>query len=400
MAATVLVLGGNVYTVPSIVTLKEAGFRVAVADGNPNAPAFDVADACGRFDFRDWDKGLAFARAQKARGIIATHDRAVLPAALITEAMGLRGPTPAAARIATSKKLMREAWRSAGLPSPAVALAGSEAEFIAAARRIGFPAVCKPTDDVGGGSRGVRRIDADTDLAGAYRFASSFSDSPEVLVEQYYEGLEHSAEVLMQNGQGFALMVSDKVKSPPPYRVDKSVIYPSSLEGAALERVKRLAVEAAKAVGLRDGAAHVELCTLPDGGNALFEIGLRCGGGATPHPIALQTCGVNEMAAYAHILCGTGGGFAPRCARGAAYHFITAPPGTLKKIEGFERARTMPGIIEAALAARPGDAVRELRTSSDRLGYFVAAGATAAEALARARAAEEQLTFEYGNGDA
>ncbi|MBI5638493.1 MAG: ATP-grasp domain-containing protein, partial [Nitrospinae bacterium] len=281
MSAVIMVLGGNFYTVPSILSLKEAGFTVVVVDGDPKAPAFDIADACGKFDFRDWERGLALARAHNVQGVMPTHDRGVLPAALIGEALGLRGPSPDAARAATSKKLMRRAWSAAGLPSPAIALARNVEEFKTAAARIGFPAICKPTGDVGGGSRGVRRLDAETDLADAYRFATSFSDSPEALVEPCYEGLEHSVEVLMRGGGGVALMVSDKVKTPPPYRVDKSVIYPTRLTGAALQRVRMLSVEAARAVGLRDGAAHVELCTLPDGGNALFEIGLRCGGGAT-----------------------------------------------------------------------------------------------------------------------
>lgn len=397
MSATIMVLGGNIYTVPSILSLKEAGFKVVVVDGNPEAPAFDIADASGKFDFRDWERGLALARSQKVQGVIPTHDRGVLPAALIGEALGLRGPSPGAARAATSKKLMRQAWSAAGLPSPAIALARNVEEFKKAVAHIGFPAICKPTDDVGGGSRGVRRLDAETDLADAYGFATSFSGSPEALVEPCYEGLEHSVEVLMRGGVGVALMVSDKVKTLPPYRVDKSVIYPTRLTGAALQRVQTLSVEAARAVGLRDGAAHVELCTLPDGGNALFEIGLRCGGGATPHPIALLASGVNEIVEYAHILTGGIRDFSPKFAKGAVFHFITARPGKLQNVAGFEAARAMPGIIEAGLTAKPGDTVKEIRTSSDRLGYLVAAGETADEAYQRALAAEQQLTFEYGN---
>ncbi len=397
MSTAIMVLGGNVYTVPSILSLKEAGFTVVVVDGNPEAPAFEIADVCGKFDFRDWEQGLNLARIQKVKGVMPTHDRGVVPAALISKALGLHGPSPEAARTATSKKLMRQAWSAAGLPSPAIALASNIEEFKAAVARIGFPSICKPTDDVGGGSRGVRRLDLETDLAEAYHFATSFSGSPETLVEPYYEGLEHSVEVLMRRGDGIALMISDKVKTPPPYRVDKSVIYPTRLTGEALEKVRMLSVEAARAVGLNDGAAHVELCSLPDGGNVLFEIGLRCGGGATPHPIALLTSGINEIVEYAHILTGEERNFSPKFSKGAVFHFITAKPGTLKTVAGFEAARAMPGIIEAGLTAKPGDVVKEIRTSSDRLGYFVAAGITADEAYHKALVAEQQLIFEYGN---
>ncbi|MBI5637195.1 MAG: hypothetical protein HZA03_04405, partial [Nitrospinae bacterium] len=107
--------------------------------------------------------------------------------------------------------------------------------------------------------------------------------------------------------------------------------------------------------------------------------------------------GVNEIVEYAHILTGGVRDFSPKFAKGAVFHFITAKPGKLANVAGFEAARTMPGIIEAGLTAKPGDTVNEIRTSSDRLGYFVAAGETAGEAYQRAMAAEQQLTFEYGN---
>ncbi|MBI5179007.1 MAG: ATP-grasp domain-containing protein [Nitrospinae bacterium] len=393
---TLVILGGNIYSVPSIATLNEHGFRTVVVDGNPQAPGMRIAHACGEFDFRDVEKGIELAKRENAGAVIPTHDRAVLPAALISQSLGLRGPSPVAARTATSKKLMRQAWCAAGLPSPAIRLADSRDSFAHAVRETGFPAICKPTDDVGGGSRGVRKIEADADLNDVYAFASSFSDSPEVLVEPYFEGLEHSAEVLMRGGEGVTLMVSDKVKTPPPYRVDKSVLYPSRLNGAALENVKRLAIKAARAVGLVDGAAHVELCTLPDGSQMLFEIGLRCGGGATPHPIAELTSGVNEMVEYAEILLGNSKrSLVPNHSRGAVFHFITASPGKIKEVSGFEIAAALPGIIDAYCTAKPGDTVRGLKTSADRLGYFVSAGDTAEEAHRRALDAEGELLFEY-----
>lgn len=396
MRPVVMVLGGNIYSVPSVQTLRDNGFKVVVADGSPSAPAFAVADVCGKFDFRDWEKGAALARREGVRGVIATHDRAVIPSALISRELGLLGPSPASAELATSKKKMRHAWLAAGLPSPRIELVSSVDAFKSAVAKTGFPCICKPTDDVGGGSRGVMRLDAATDLAEAYRFATSFSGSPEALVEPFFDGLEHSVEVLMKDGHGVALMISDKIKTQFPYRVDKSVIYPSTLEGGALERAKTTAIEAARALGLRDGAAHVELCTLQNTETMLFEIGLRCGGGATPHPIASLTSGVNEMVEYAHILCGTPGrDFRPTQSKGAVFHFITSRPGALKEIKGFEKARAMPGIIESALTAKPGDTVRELKTSGDRLGYFVAEGETAVEAHRRALAAERELEFIY-----
>ena len=393
---SVMILGGNVYTVPSVQTLKEHGYRLIVVDGNPDADCFDIADVCGKFDFRNLEKGIELAKKENIKVVVPTHDRAVSVAAKISQALQLNGPSVEAANTSTNKKKMREAWQKAGLPSPQFTAAGTFDEFKDAVRQIGFPAICKPTDDVGGGSRGVQKISETTELRDAYKFATSYSKSGEVIVETFFEGVEHSAEVLMRNGEGTVLMLSDKVKTEPPYRVDLSVVYPTRLKNDLHETLCELAIEAAKGVGLTDGAAHVELCTLPDNRQVLFEIGLRCGGGVTAHPLAELVTGVNQIVEYVEILLGNKDrDIAPKFNNGASFQFITSKPGRLKLIEGFNDAASMPGIQSACLTAKPGDTIESLKTSSQRLGYFVATGKSAEDAYKLGLAAQNKLRFIY-----
>ena len=391
-----MILGGNVYTVPSVKTLKEHGCRLVVVDGNSEADCFEFADVCGRFDFRNVEKGIELAKKENIKAVVPTHDRAVTVAAKISEALRLNGPSVEAAQTATNKVKMRGAWQKAGLPSPQFTTAGTFDEFKDAVRRIGFPAICKPTDDVGGGSRGVQKIHETTDLSDAYNFATSYSESSEVIVETFFEGLEHSAEVLMRNGEGTILMLSDKVKTEPPYRVDLSVVYPTRLNSDLYKSLSDLAINGAKAVGLTDGAAHVELCTLSDNRQVLFEIGLRCGGGVTAHPLAELVTGVNQMVEYVEILLGNKDReIAPKFINGASFQFITSKPGRIKSVEGFSEAASMPGIQSACLTVKPGDTIEALKTSSQRLGYFVATGKSADDAYELGLAANKRLRFIY-----
>lgn len=392
----VMILGGNEHTLPSVQTLNQHGYLLTVVDGNPDADCFGIANVSGRFDFRDIDSGIELAKKESIKAVVPTHDRAVVPAAAISKALGLNGPTLEAARTATNKLRMREQWRKAGLPSPDFKIARTVDEFKEAVMVSGYPAICKPTDDVGGGSRGVMKIDETSDLAQAYRFATSFSDSDEVIVEQFYEGLEHSAEVLMRDGEGVVLMVSDKVKTPPPYRVDLSVVYPTRQNGAQLDSLRSLAVSAAKAVGLTNGVAHVELCSLPDGSQVLFELGLRCGGGVTAHPICELVTGVNQMVEYVEILLGNKTRpITPRHKSAASYQFITAPPGIIKSLSGFTEAAALPGIRAACITVKQGETIQPLKTSAQRLGYFIAVGGTNEQALKRGLEAVNRLRFEY-----
>ena len=391
-----MILGGNVYTVPPVQTLKEHGYRLVVVDADNKAPCFEFADVCGKFDFRNVKKGIELAKRENVKAVIPTHDRAVIPAAKISEALRLNASSVEAANIATNKMKMREAWQKASLPSPQFQVAVTVDEFKDALKRIGLPAICKPTDDVGGGSRGVLKIDATTNLMDAYNFATSFSESKEVIVETFYEGLEHSAEVLMRDGEGVVLMISDKVKTAPPYRIDLSVVYPTRLNNDSIDSLSKLAVSAAKAVGLTNGAAHVELCTLPDNSQILFEIGLRCGGGVTAHPLAELVTGVNLMVEYVEILMGNKDrNITPQQKSGASFQFITAKPGRLKKIDGFEQAAALPGISSACLTVKPGDTIQPLKISSQRLGYFVATGNTNEEAYKLGLEARNRLRFIY-----
>ena len=392
----VMILGGNEHTVPSVQTLKQHGYLLTVVDGSPDAPCFAMADVCGKFDFRDIDSGIELARKENIKAVVPTHDRAVVPAAAISKALGLNGPTLEAAKTATNKQRMREQWLKASLPTPDYKIASTFDEFKEAVTVSGYPAICKPTDDVGGGSRGVMKIDENSNLAEAYRFAISFSDSDEVIVEQFYDGLEHSAEVLMRDGEGVVLMVSDKVKTAPPYRVDLSVVYPTRQNGAQLDSLRSLAVSAAKAVGLTDGVAHVELCSLPDGSQVLFELGLRCGGGVTAHPICALVTGVNQMVEYVEILLGNKTrAITPRSKSAASYQFITAAPGILNKLSGLEESARLPGIRSACITVEPGDTIQPLKTSAQRLGYFIAVGRTNEQALRHGLKALNNLRFEY-----
>jgi len=145
-----------------------------------------------------------------------------------------------------------------------------------------------------------------------------------------------------------------------------------------------------------NGAAHVELCTLPDGRQILFEIGLRCGGGVTAHPVAELVTGLNQMVEYVEILAGNKDrNIAPLFNNGASFQFISAKPGHVKNIDGFEEAAALPGINSACLTVKPGDTIQALKTSSQRLGYFVATGKTNEEAYRLGLEAQNRLRFVY-----
>ena len=85
-----------------------------------------------------------------------------------------------------------------------------------------WPLIFKPADSRGGGSRGISRVDGPAQVAGALEFAQSFYADKDVVIEEFLEGVEHSLELVAEPGGRFTLLaISDKEKTPPPYRVDE-----------------------------------------------------------------------------------------------------------------------------------------------------------------------------------
>lgn len=217
---------------------RRSGFEIVTIDRDPEAPGFDIADYAEPVDITDAEGAIRIARKYDVSGAIPMNDYAVPTAARIADDLDLIGIYPDVADACTDKASMRKRWAADGLPQPAFRVAEVLEEAWDAAADIGYPVVLKPAVSTGGGSRGVSLVDGPTDLETAFEFAQSAYEDDRVLVEERANGTEHSVEVVVQKGDASALVVSDKVKTPAPYRVDKSVMYPTSLDDSMRERVE------------------------------------------------------------------------------------------------------------------------------------------------------------------
>jgi 3-methylcrotonyl-CoA carboxylase alpha subunit len=104
------------------------------------------------------------------------------------------GPSEKAIRAMGSKTTARELMDKAGVPVvPGFAVTGSEEETITAAEAIGYPIMVKPA--LGGGGKGMRRIDAAADLidacATARREAKSAFGDDALLLEKFIDRPRH-----------------------------------------------------------------------------------------------------------------------------------------------------------------------------------------------------------------
>lgn len=395
MSKRVLILGASRYYIRAIESAKRAGYYTLVIDRNIDSPGFEYAHEHAAVDITDFKGALKYAAAKKIDGIVALNDFGVYTAAYVSGRLNLPGLTVEEAEIATSKAKLREKWAEKGQPNPSYRIVRSLDECYGACRDIGFPVIFKPSVSMGG-SRGVIFVDDVEKVEEAYAFSSGFYTDKTILVEEFMDGVEHSAEVLVYEGKGYVLAIADRSKTSFPARVDKNIVYPTRLTGERRRELERVIIDSVTSLGIRNGCAHVECCTLPSGEVKLFELGARPGGGGIPDPIVTYLTGVNEIEQYLKICTGDKPDhLAPLYERGCNYHFLTPSPGVVKRVSGLEDILTRENILDAALFVKPGDTIREIKIGADRSGFIIAGGEDAEEALRIGREAEEAIVIEY-----
>jgi acetyl/propionyl-CoA carboxylase alpha subunit len=147
----------------------------------------------------------------------------------------------------------------------------------AEAARIGYPILVKAA--AGGGGRGMRRVDAATDLTEAIRGASreaeaAFGD-PAVFMERYVERARHVEVQLLGDSHGSIVALGERDCSVQ--RRHQKLVEEAPAPGLSTEQRQRLhalAVEVASTVGLRN-AATAEFLFTPTGDFWFLEVNAR-----------------------------------------------------------------------------------------------------------------------------
>ena len=392
----IMILGASRYYIRSIIAAREMGCEVFVTDRNPRAEGFRYADFYEAVDIGNIEDSIKTAQKYKVDGVVAVNDFGVQTAAAIAANLGLPGIGTEVAKYATSKAWMRKIWKISGVPSARFEVIDSLERAYAAVEKLAvWPLIVKPADSRGGASRGVSKIEKIDQLKGAVDFAQSFYEDKEVVIEEFLDGIEHSIEALTYDGVTHILAVSDKEKTAPPYRVDRSVIYPTVYEGEKLKRIHDAAQSAIKALGITRGAAHVEICST-NKGPKLIEVGARCGGGGTPDPIIPWLTGIEMFKETVRIaLDQRPHRLEPLFMKGCVYRFLMPRPGKIRLISGIEDVKQVGGILDFEVLLKVGDEIRAVRTGGDRAGFIIAGGENREQAVRFADQAEECIRFEY-----
>jgi carnosine synthase len=259
-------------------------------------------------------------------GIVSFAELAQQLVAKLCDHFQVPGNSLQSVNAARDKYQSRDAWETAGLPTPKHYLIKEEEHIPLAGEHVGFPAVIKPI--FGAASIGVVRVDSMEQLHtqvmkvrqqllsarvinGALQEGIIGDDEGcdaaawidlSIMMEQYLDGPEVDVDIIMADGESVYEAMADNWPTIEPYFNETGSNCPSILPQYQQDELRDLAVASVKALGLTMGVFHVE-GKYTTHGPRIIEVNCRMGGGPV-HLINQLVWGVDLVVEQMILSCG------------------------------------------------------------------------------------------------
>ena len=258
------------------------------------------------------------------------------------------------------------------------------------AARLGYPLMIKAT--AGGGGRGIRRVQSESELADAFQSArseaeKSFGD-PAVFLERMVTGARHVEVQIIADNQGttWALGVRDCTVQRRNQKILEETPSPALSEEQQTE-LEQAAIRLTQAIGYRNAGTVEFLYHEPTREFSFMEVNARL---QVEHPVSEMVTGADLVKLQIHVARGGRLEAETPIKRG---HAIEARLNAEDPEDNFAPS---PGLVEQLrLASGPGLRVDTGIAEGDRIpseydsmiAKIIACGRTREEALARLRRA-------------
>ncbi|MFE5816159.1 ATP-grasp domain-containing protein [Streptomyces sp. NPDC056479] len=351
--------------------------------------------------------GPAMARAARelhavtpVAGVLCWDEGRIHATSYVAEALGLRNGEPDVIWRLRDKGQTRAALDEAGVAQPRSVAVKTLDEALAAADRVGYPAILKPRGL--GASLGVVRVEDAARLADRFPFTAGtkgpdpeplrYSTDQPVLVEELVTGEEISVDAVVQDGKAIPLFVGRKIVGYPPYAEEIGHFVdgddPLLTDPQLLDALQ----DTHTALGFRDGWTHSEFM-LTAAGPRLIEVNGRLGGDMIPY-LGMLATGIDPGLAAARAACGITPDTAPSHRRVAGIRFFYVEHDDTRIDSVSFRETGLPPAVEQLVAvARPGAVVSPppKGTVWGRIAFAIATGESIEECGGALDAAESAL---------
>lgn len=203
--------------------------------------------------------------------------------------------------LARNKFLMRKAFQNAGLYTPSF-IEVDDSFKISEDFKISYPVIVKPTDRWS--SKGVTRVDDPLHLKTAVENAISISLEKKAIIEEFMEGEEYSAECICYDGQYNILAFTKKHTTGYPHYIETGHEQPANISLSMIPEIEEKLFKGLHALGIRNGAAHIEFKILNNSEIGIIEIGARMGGDCIGTDLTHISTGTDYIKMVIDVACG------------------------------------------------------------------------------------------------
>lgn len=230
---------------------------------------------------------------------------------------------------------------------------------------ISFPVLTKPVDN--SGQRGIYVCLNRDELKAKYAESLQFSESGNVMIEEYVQGDYTVMFYTIQNGHVTLATMSDK----PVYgnfefslpKLPLGYFLPSKYVELCKEKMLPKVQSFVTDLGIQNGVIGIE-AVVKDNDIFVFEMQFRLGG-MRHHNFVLKENGMDILEMLIRFsLTGKFDGYdAAKCDNAAFKHIycslnVLMKPDKVAKIEGFEEAKKLPAVITSTQMMHEGDEVK------------------------------------------
>lgn len=270
------IIGASELQNPLIEKAKELGYETHVFAWKTGDIGEKTADYFYPISIIEKEKILNKCEEIEIDGITTiASDLATITVNYVCENMNLSGNTMECTMNSTNKYRMRKKLQENGIPTPKFEIVEAKSD-VQKIKNMEYPLIVKPTDR--SGSRGIEKVYNKEELEIAIEKSINQSFEKKVIVEEYIDGQEYSAEGITFKGKHKFLTITKKSTTGEPNFIETGHIEPS---GISIEKEKIIYKEienALDALGIYNSATHSEFKINSKGEIRIIEIGARMGG--------------------------------------------------------------------------------------------------------------------------
>ena len=380
MQMKALVLCGGIPQIALLENLRKRGITTVLADMNEAVGGRAYADIFYPVSVLDVEGVRDVAVKENVDFIITVcADQVLLVVAQVSEMLGLPCYIDyETAENVSKKSYMKKIFWENGVPTSKYVI--MEKLDLKKIEHLSYPLIVKPVDSYS--SRGVCKIEKESELAPAFDKAVAISRTGTAVVEEFVTGDELTVDVYVENGRAHVLCMSnlDKIGEGGKFVIHRTR-YPADISAEVEAKIGDVAQKIADAFGLKNTPMLIQMIT--DGETvSVVEFCARTGGGDKFRLIE-KVSGFDVVGAVADITLGTLPHYEKKDIRQEYIinEFLYCKPGVFDHLEGFDELLEEGIITEYFKLKSKGVEFKEINSSGDRVAYFTVQAYSREEAL-------------------